>query len=135
MDLKQLLQKFNFRTGIKEKALWRFIDFQLKYDRPLKMQRLDDNIEGFFKFEELIIDDTQVSDYAIESLREQIVSVQKHYKEVEEQRLKECKQLNSQLKSVSNNIDDIITFFDEMNIDLIKKKLKLLSKQCENSSY
>ena len=37
LTLKELLQKYNFRTEIKEKALWRFIDFQLKYDRSLKM--------------------------------------------------------------------------------------------------
>lgn len=135
MNLQQLLQKYNFTTGEKETALWRFIDFQLKYDRPLKMQRLDDNNIGFFKFEELIIDDTQVSDYTIETLREKIVSSQNHYKKVEEQRLKEWQLINNQLKIVSNNIDDIVLYFDEMSIDLIKKKLKSLSSQCNKSSY
>ena len=134
MNLAELLHKYRF-TLKNETQLWCFVEFNHNSDNPLKMQRLEDRHIAFFDFSDLQIDSSQCETIDCEELREKLKRAEKHYKEVEKQRLSEWQQLNRQLKKTSSEIDTIIDFFDEMSIDLIKKKLKRLSGSCEKASY
>lgn len=134
MNLHELLSKYRF-TLKNETQLWCFVGFDFEYDHPIKMQRLEDRHIAYFKVPDLIVDSTQCETIDCEQLREQLKRAEKHHKEVEKQRLSEWQQLNRQLKMTSSEIDTILEFFDEMSIDLIKKKLKRLSGSCERASY
>ena len=134
MLLQELLLKYRFTTE-EGTELYVFIDFSLNYDRPLKMKRLADNNVEFFGFDEIFAEKSQFSTIEMEQLSEQLNSSNNHHKEVEKQRLDEWNKLNNRLKITSTDIDNIIEFFDEMSIDLIKKQLKRLSNKCNNSSY
>lgn len=134
MNLSELLSKYRF-TLKNETQLWHFIEFNHNSDNPLKMQRLEDKHIAFFNFSDLRIDSSQCETIDCEQLREQLKRTEKHHKEVEKQRHSEWQQQNRQLKMTSSEIDTIIEYFDEMSIDLIKKKLKRLSGGCEKASY
>ena len=134
MNLSELLSKYRF-TLKNETQLWRFVEFNHKSDNPLKMQRLEDRHIAYFNFEDLKIENSQCETIDCEQLSEKIKSTEKHYKEVEKQRLKEWQQLNRQLKTTASEIDAIIEYFNEMSIDLIKKKMKRISDVCEKASY